>query len=108
GKYPSRGRRLAHGHCRRGNSPGLSAFALPIRRDASAFAWSGLLRHTGVPSRKVEVRMSSAPKIAFNSFSSPSRGVLIVFCGEGVELGTATRKALGKAADLVRRAGKAE
>jgi leucyl aminopeptidase len=52
--------------------------------------------------------MSSAPKIAFNSFSSSSRGVLIVFCGEGVELGTATRKALGKTADLVRRAGKAE
>src|SRR5690242_17419320 len=52
--------------------------------------------------------MSSASKIAFNSFSIPGRGVLIVFCGDGVEFGSATRKALGKAADLVRRAAKAE
>jgi leucyl aminopeptidase len=52
--------------------------------------------------------MSAAPKIAFSSFTAPSEGVLIAFCGDGVEFGSATRKALGKAADLVRRAAKAE
>src|SRR6478752_10713034 len=62
----------------------------------------------GFRAGKPRYRMSAAPKIAFSSFTAPSEGVLIAFCGDGVEFGSATREALGKAADLVRRAAKAE
>jgi len=52
--------------------------------------------------------MTAAPKLGFGSFAAPSKGVLIVLSDETLSLGPATRKALAKAADLVRRAAKAE
>jgi leucyl aminopeptidase len=52
--------------------------------------------------------MPDAPKIGFGPFAAPPRGVLVVFCDEGLKFGPATRKALGPAADLVARAAKAE
>jgi leucyl aminopeptidase len=52
--------------------------------------------------------MSDALKLGFAPFTIPARGVLIVFCGEGLRFGTATAKALGSAAGLVVRAAKAE
>ena len=52
--------------------------------------------------------MTDALKLGFGPFAAPARGVLVVFCDEGLKFGAATRKALGSAADLVARAAKAE
>jgi leucyl aminopeptidase len=52
--------------------------------------------------------MADAPKFTFGPFSAPSRGVLVVFCDDGLKFGPATRKLLGAAADLVQRAAKTE
>src|SRR5579859_6692785 len=48
--------------------------------------------------------MSDAVKVGFVPFSAAARGILVVFCDEGLKFGAATRKALGKSADLVKRA----
>ena len=52
--------------------------------------------------------MTNALKLGFGPFAAPVRGVLIVFCDNGLKFGSATRKALGSAEDLVTRAAKAE
>ena len=52
--------------------------------------------------------MADAPKLLFGPISAPARGVLVVFCDEGLKFGPATRKVLGAAADLVQRAAKSE
>jgi leucyl aminopeptidase len=52
--------------------------------------------------------MSDALKLGFGPFAVPARGVLIVFCNDGLKLGPATTKALGSAAGLVVRAAKSE
>ncbi len=52
--------------------------------------------------------MTDALKLGFGPFAAPSKGVLIVFCDEGLKFGPATAKALGSAIDLVGRAAKAE
>ena len=56
--------------------------------------------------------MTDALKLGFGNFAAPAKagpsGVLVVFCDDGLELGPATRKALGSAVDLVARAAKAE
>jgi len=52
--------------------------------------------------------MTDAPKLGFGPFAAPARGVLIVFCDDGVKFGSATAKALGSATGLVARAAKAE
>jgi leucyl aminopeptidase len=48
--------------------------------------------------------MSDAVKVGFVPFSAAPRGILVVFCDDGLKFGAATRKALGKSADLVKRA----
>ena len=48
--------------------------------------------------------MSDAVKVGFVPFSTPPRGILVVLCDDGLKLGPATRKALGTAANLVKRA----
>jgi len=48
--------------------------------------------------------MSDAVKVGFVPFSTAPRGVLVVFCDDTLKFGAATRKALGKAADVVKRA----
>ena len=48
--------------------------------------------------------MSDAVKVGFVPFSAASRGVLVVFCDDALKFGAATRKALGAAADTVKRA----
>ncbi len=48
--------------------------------------------------------MAEGPTIAFVPFATPSSGVLVVFCDEGLKLGSNTRRLLGPAADLVARA----
>jgi leucyl aminopeptidase len=45
--------------------------------------------------------MTDAVKVGFVPFSAAPGGVLVVFCGDGLEFGPATRKALGAASDLV-------
>ena len=48
--------------------------------------------------------MSDAVKVGFVPFSTAARGILVVFCDDTLKLGTATRKALGTAANTVKRA----
>ncbi len=52
--------------------------------------------------------MPDALKLAIGPFAAPNRGVLVVFCDDGLKFGPATAKALGAAADQVVRAAKAE
>ena len=52
--------------------------------------------------------MPDALKLGFAPFAAPARGVLVVFCDDGLKFGPATSKALGPAAGLVARAAKAE
>jgi leucyl aminopeptidase len=51
--------------------------------------------------------MSDAVKVGFVPYSAAPRGILVVFCDDALKLGPATRKALGGAADLVKRAATA-
>jgi leucyl aminopeptidase len=51
--------------------------------------------------------MSDAVKVGFVPLSAAARGTLVVFCDETLKFGAATRKALGGAADLVKRAAAA-
>ena len=52
--------------------------------------------------------MTDALKLGFGPFTAPAKGVLVVFCDDGLKFGPATAKALGSAAGLVARAAKAE
>jgi leucyl aminopeptidase len=51
--------------------------------------------------------MSDAPKIGFAPFAAPSKGVLVVFTDDSMELGAATRGVLKPCGDLVARAAQA-
>src|SRR5882672_3616010 len=51
--------------------------------------------------------MSDAVKVGFVAFSAAPRGVLVVFCDDALKFGEATRKALGTAANTVKRAAAA-
>jgi leucyl aminopeptidase len=51
--------------------------------------------------------MTEAPKLGFTPFGRV-RGVLVVFCGDNLKLGSATQRVLADAGDLVRRAAAAE
>jgi leucyl aminopeptidase len=48
--------------------------------------------------------MTDAVKVGFVPFSTAPKGILVVFCDDTLKFGAATRKALGAAADLVKRA----
>src|SRR6201991_4867966 len=48
--------------------------------------------------------MSDAVKVGFVPLSAAPRGILVVFCDEALKFGAATRKTLGTAAALVKRA----
>jgi leucyl aminopeptidase len=52
--------------------------------------------------------MSDAVKVGFVAFSAAHRGVLVVFCDDTLKFGEATRKALGTAANTVKRAAAAD
>jgi leucyl aminopeptidase len=52
--------------------------------------------------------MSDALTLGFASFATPPKGVLVVFCDDGLKFGPASRKALAPAGDLIARAAKAE
>src|SRR5882757_2979305 len=51
--------------------------------------------------------MSDAVKVGFVPFSAAARGILVAFCDDQLKFGTATKKALGTAADTVKRAAAA-
>lgn len=51
--------------------------------------------------------MSDAIKVGFVPLASAARGILIVFCDDALKVGPATAKALGGAAELVKRAAAA-
>src|SRR5712671_2517756 len=51
--------------------------------------------------------MSDAVKVGFVPFSAASRGILVVFCDDALKLGAASRKALGPAANTIKRAAAA-
>ncbi len=48
--------------------------------------------------------MSDTVKVGFVPFSAAPRGILVVFCDDALKFGAATRKTLGAAANLVKRA----
>src|SRR5436190_11623938 len=48
--------------------------------------------------------MADARKLVFSSFATPAKGVLVLFCEEGLKFGPAARKALAPTGDLVKRA----
>ena len=52
--------------------------------------------------------MAEANKLAFAPFAAPRKGVLVLFCDEGLKFGPASRKALAPTRDLVTRAAAAE
>jgi leucyl aminopeptidase len=52
--------------------------------------------------------MPGAVKLEFAPLAAPSKGVLVAFTDEKLRLGEATGAALGRAADLLARAGKSE
>lgn len=52
--------------------------------------------------------MPGAVKLGFASFAAPGKSVLVVFCGEGVAFGAATRRLVSGAGALITRAAKAE
>ncbi len=52
--------------------------------------------------------MADVRKLAFAPFAPPAKGVLIVFCEDGVKFGPATRKVLAPAGDLVQRSAAAD
>ncbi|MBR1086729.1 leucyl aminopeptidase [Bradyrhizobium manausense] len=51
--------------------------------------------------------MSDAIKVGFVPFATAARGILVVFCDDALKVGPATAKALGGAAELVKRAAAA-
>jgi leucyl aminopeptidase len=51
--------------------------------------------------------MPDAVKVGFVPFSSVSRGILVVFCDDTLKFGSATSKALGAAAGMIKRAAAA-
>ncbi|MCA1452290.1 leucyl aminopeptidase [Bradyrhizobium sp. BRP22] len=51
--------------------------------------------------------MSDAVKVGFVPFSASIRGLTVVFCDDALKFGAATEKALGKAAETVKRAAAA-
>ncbi len=48
--------------------------------------------------------MTDALKLGFGPFAGPAKGVLVVFCDDGLEFGPATQRALGAAAETIARA----
>jgi len=52
--------------------------------------------------------MPGSLQLEFAPFSTPAKGVLVVFCEEGLKFGSATRKVLDSAGDLVDRAAAAD
>jgi leucyl aminopeptidase len=52
--------------------------------------------------------MTDALKLGFSPFAGPAKGVLVVFCDDGLEFGSATQRALGAASETVARAAAAE
>jgi leucyl aminopeptidase len=52
--------------------------------------------------------MAEAATLGFAPISSPPKGVLVVFCEEGLKVGPATRRALAPAGDLLKRAAEAD
>jgi leucyl aminopeptidase len=48
--------------------------------------------------------MPDAVKVGFVPFSSASRGILVVFCDDGLKFGPATTKVLGPALSMIKRA----
>src|SRR5215472_14559872 len=52
--------------------------------------------------------MSGRLKLEFAPFATPAKGVLVLFCEEGVKFGSAARRALEPTSDLVMRAATAD
>src|ERR1051325_10854726 len=50
-----------------------------------------------------DLLMPDAVKVGFVPFSTVSRGVVVAFCDDNLKFGPATTRALGAAADMIRR-----
>src|ERR1700738_3423614 len=51
-----------------------------------------------------DLNMPDAVKVGFVPFSAAARGTLVLFCDDGLKFGATTSKALGAAANIVKRA----
>jgi leucyl aminopeptidase len=61
-----------------------------------------------IPLKRTGTSMPGALKLGFAPLSTPAKGVLVLFCEEGLKLGSAARKALEPTGDLVTRAAAAD
>jgi leucyl aminopeptidase len=52
--------------------------------------------------------MAEPPKLGFAAFATPSKGVLVLFCEQGLKFGKASLKLIAEAGDLVQRAAAAD
>src|SRR5215467_13886754 len=69
--------------------------------------WAHMVWTTRSPFLRRRTTMADPPKIGFASFDR-LRGVLVVFCAEGLKFGPATHKALSAVNGQVRRAAAAD
>jgi leucyl aminopeptidase len=61
-----------------------------------------------LPDPEDRVSMPRRPKLEFAPLTTPAKGVLVVFCEEGLKFGGAARRAIAPAGDLVARAAAAD
>src|SRR5262245_11854019 len=52
--------------------------------------------------------MAEAMKLGFEAFSTQPKGVVVLFCEEGLKIGPASRRILAPAGDLLQRAAAAD
>jgi leucyl aminopeptidase len=52
--------------------------------------------------------MSGASKLGFSGFATPAKGALVVFCGDKLVFGAASKRLLGRAVDFIKRAATAD
>src|SRR5215467_13362477 len=61
-----------------------------------------------MPIRKETSRMPGRLQLEFAPFGAPPKGVLVLFCEEGLKLGSVARRVIGPTGDLVNRAAAAD
>src|SRR4051812_34459343 len=52
--------------------------------------------------------MSEASTLGFSGFAAPAKGALVIFCGDKLALGAASKRLLGQAVDFIKRAAAAD
>ena len=81
---------------------------LPTARPKALKHLKATHRGSSVPLSRGLVPMPGVLKLGFAPFSTPAKGVLVLFCEEGLKFGSAARKALDPTGDLITRAAAAD